>query len=135
MESTRVQFQPIDYHEPIEVEAFVRGYHQGLPLLELQETFYLGKRFLGSHRVDWFRTNNDRLAQLASEALFCPACGDIWARRTLIPGWWDVRVRPCARHGNGSLVRENELSILEEFPEAIITYEFILQSNKEFPDG
>lgn len=132
MEKLSIIHRPHGAFEEVQAEAYLRGrLPDGRPLYQLFETFYVGKKFLGGHYIEWLYTNGEQLSSSPSTAYFCSHCGDVWARRVTIPEWWCVVPRYCARHGDGSLITESELQILEHLPISIITYEFILASNKE----
>lgn len=111
----------------IQVSATLRGrLPDGRPLYLLTERFLVRNQYLGEVVHDWMYTNNERLSQTGSTAFFCQLCGDIWARRVITPEWWRSYERRCERHGDGSLLLPGEDDVLDDWPLALITYEFIL---------
>lgn len=72
----------------------------------LHEAFFVGKRMICQRPVYWVRTNGDQDALMASHALFCPKCGEVWGRRVYLemPNDWKVEERHCLAHGDGSLI-------------------------------
>lgn len=102
----------------------------GTPLYELTERFYVRSQFLGERSYQWPYTNSGRLSQVSSLAFFCFECGDLWARRTTAPGYWHAVGRLCPKHGGGSLLLPGEVDVLDDWPIALITYEFILESKE-----
>lgn len=72
----------------------------------LHEAFFAGKQLVCQRTVYWPNTNGDKPALMPSTALFCAYCGEIWGRRLYLemPSRWRVDVRPCRKHGGGSLI-------------------------------
>lgn len=130
METTVIPFRPFGAPEAFQVPALIRSYQgNGLPILELSERFILRGARMGSWTIPWFRTNGGELHTVSSTAFFCPRCAEIWARRVILNEWWSVESRLCDRHGYGSLLWESDLQLLGYLPLAVISYEFILETN------
>lgn len=111
----------------ITVEATIRDrLPDGRPLYVYRERFYIRSRFIGEVTQEWYYTNNERLSQVRSFAFFCQLCGDIWARRITTPSYWQPDRRLCEKHGGGSLLLSGEADVLDDWPLALITYEFII---------
>lgn len=100
-------------------------------VLCLSESFLIGRTSLGTHQVQWFRTNSGVLAQLPSTAFFCSICGEVWGRRILQPENWVVEDRFCLDHGDGSLLHHSEYFTFEGYPKDLLLYELML-ATKEF---
>lgn len=100
------------------------------------EHFFVGSDLLFSRECYWVNTNLGRPSYLASAAMFCPMCGEIWARRFCSPspqGWHAEHVL-CHKCGGGSLVLNDvELGHMldgyydEHFPREWLEWEFLTE--------
>ena len=109
-------------------------------LPDLVETIYYGGTVLCQWHFAWFRTNFDRPAKIPSIALFCPKCGDIWARRHIsapqgvdTKDYFDWRVNEvkCKSHGGGQILTDRELDDICEYtdapcPEELLHHELMI---------
>lgn len=94
--------------------------------------YFLGTQLLGStiayHK--WDDTEDARF----SEALFCPVCGDIWARIVeSLATTWHVTNRECSKHSSrdcaGSFIAPWRTTF-EELPPEVLRYEAQLRLNR-----
>ena len=98
-------------------------------------SYFLGSRLLGTSRqLPMFA--DDQMSR-TSEALFCPACGEIWGRiHEPMFKEWSVQVRYCAKHfahpnnwcgdASGSFIASWRRTFAELPPE-VLAYEAILR--------
>lgn len=100
----------------------------------LHETFAVGRRVICTRESYWPRTNGDKDSWRSSFAFFCPKCGDIWGRRTILefPNEWKAEERYCQKHGDGALINWDSIEADQflnpyydsVFPEELYFYEF-----------
>jgi hypothetical protein len=91
--------------------------------------YFLGSRLLArsSQLPLWA---DDRMLT-SSEALFCPCCGEVWARiMQESRKEWTCQIRNCAKHGGGSFIASWRREF-RELPPEVLTYEFNLLLSKE----
>lgn len=64
--------------------------------------YFLGNRLLDqSPTLPWWASDSP---WTASQALFCPKCGEVWAR-IVIPGeQWTAVIRNCEKCGDGQIL-------------------------------
>lgn len=104
-----------------------------MPSATATQKFFVEGRYLGSRQI---RAWNDRppfgMLPVCGVALFCPNCGDLWARILPVDATWTQSyIRKCKRHGDGTLSavpclfywQENEFA--EDWPPAAIRHEFL----------
>lgn len=83
--------------------------------------YFLGNQLLGvspsMSKWEDSRVNHNNLA------MFCPQCGDVWARIAdeRCAGWF-AATRLCSRHGDGSFIAVWR-NLFEELPPEVLQYE------------
>ena len=100
-----------------------------------RQHIFVGGRLLGSRDVRPFQTNGGEFAKFTSVVYVCPVCGEVWARTifdlvpTHTPSDWNdqyvAALKPCYTHGAGYILSGPELDYLEDFPNAVLKYEFL----------
>ncbi len=94
--------------------------------------YYVGHKLLGvgQSKPHWIREQRIEASQW-SYALFCPLCGEIWARVQFVGAsdWYPLRVA-CERHGDG-VIDSGWIADEAEPPIAVLLHDFLIES-KEF---
>lgn len=81
------------------------------------------------------RTNGNAEGFVTSRLIYCPKCGDVWARDGIsrhparpAPHQWTARAALCERCGGGFLLDEENLS-RDDLPYDLLVREFLLHTN------
>lgn len=96
--------------------------------------FYIGATYLGSSE-DHIRFIHGEAQQPVPYVMFCPACGEVWARMPVVNSManWRIIGGYCELHGKsaryvvpGSLMLNWEPELTKILPDAVIRREFDL---------
>ncbi|HQR20775.1 MAG TPA: hypothetical protein PKV98_07905 [Burkholderiaceae bacterium] len=102
-----------------------------------RQTIFAEGRYLGSREIPSFiKIPGFETRPQHSYVYFCMRCGEIWARFLLDPpGLHQFRVRPCRKHGDGTLSCppawvDDPLHFNPSWPDAAVRWEFDIEMSK-----